>query len=364
MENQAAAQAQTSVEEVKNLEQLSPSEQQRVDEIAKSINVTDSQGVIQYGVGTQSKISEFSDSVLKEIKTKDAGENGEILTDLMLKIKDLDVESLSDSDGFLSKIPLISSLVSSSKKFLAKYDTISVQIEKIIDELHKARQQLLKDITLLDGMYAKNLDYYKELNLHILAGEQKLKELMEVELPALKAKSEASKDPADGQKYQDFVQMINRFEKKIHDLKLSKMLSLQMAPQIRLIQSSNQALVEKIQSSILNTIPLWKNQIVIAISLLRQKKALEVQKDVTKTTNDILAKNSEMLKTGSLEIAKEAERGIVELDTLKKINSDLIQTIEETLKIQSEGRQKRKTAEVELTKMETELKAKLMEVKK
>ncbi|MDX1957125.1 MAG: toxic anion resistance protein [Leptospiraceae bacterium] len=365
MENsQSAAMASSSLEEIKSLDQLNQTEKERVEEIVKSINVEDSQGIIQYGVGAQTKISEFSDSVLKDIRAKDAGYSGEILTELMLKVKELDVDSLGDSESFISKIPLLGSLVSGSKKFLAKYDTISVQIEKIIDELHKARQQLLKDITLLDGMYAKNLEYYKELNLHIIAGEKKLKELIEVLLPELKAKSEASKDPSDAQKYQDTAQMVNRFEKKLHDLKLSKMLAIQMAPQIRLIQNNNQALVEKIQSSILNTIPLWKNQIVIALSLLRQKKALEVQKEVSQTTNDLLSRNSEMLKQGSVDIARESERGIVELDTLKKINSDLIQTLEETLKIQSEGRTKRKAAEVELTKMEADLKNKLLELKK
>ncbi len=189
-------------------------------------------------------------------------------------------------------------------------------------------------------------------------------EFQEKVLPALKAKADASGEPTDAQKYQDTAQMVNRFEKKLHDLKLSKMLSVQMAPQIRLIQNNNQLLVEKIQSSILNTIPLWKNQIVIAMGLMRQKKALEMQKQVTDATNDLLTKNSEMLKTGSIDIARESERGIIDMETLKKLNVDLIQTIEETLKIQSEGRQKRKTAEVELLKMESDLKAKLLEVKK
>ncbi len=352
------------VEENKTIEQLNSTERQRLEEIAKSINITDSNAIIQFGVGPQTKVSEFSDQVLKEVQTKDIGHSGEILNNLMLKIKELDVESLAKEESVLSKIPILSSLVSSSKKFFAKYETVSLQIEKIIDELHKARQSLLKDIALLDNLYAKNLEYYKELNLHILAGEKKLKEYQEKILPELKAKAEASNDQADSQKYQDMVQMVNRFEKKLHDLKLSKMLSIQMAPQIRLIQNNNQILVEKIQSSILNTIPLWKNQIVIAMGLQRQKKALEMQKSVTDATNELLTKNSEMLKQGSIDIARESERGIVELETLKKINSDLIQTIEETLRIQDEGRQKRKQAELELIKMEGEIKAKLLESKK
>ncbi|MCB1178899.1 MAG: toxic anion resistance protein [Leptospiraceae bacterium] len=364
MESGQASQSQEeAIQEIKKAEELNSSQKDRVNEIAAGINIEDSQAVIQFGVGAQTKISEFSDQVLKEIQTKDTGYSGEILNDLMFKIKDLDIDSLSQEESILSKIPILSSLVSSSKKFFAKYETVSVQIEKIIDELHKSRQHLLKDIALLDNLYNKNLDYYKELNLHILAGEIKLKEFNEKVLPELKAKAEASGEQLDAQKYQDMAQMVNRFEKKLHDLKLSKMLSVQMAPQIRLIQNNNQLLVEKIQSSILNTIPLWKNQIVIAMGLIRQKKALEMQKEVTKTTNDLLTKNSEMLKSGSIEIAKESERGIVELDTLKKLNTDLIQTLEETLKIQTEGKQKRKTAEVELLKMESDLKAKMLEVK-
>jgi uncharacterized protein YaaN involved in tellurite resistance len=364
MEGNQAQQKAVETEEIKNLDNLNKSDLEKIDEISKSINIFDTQAIIQFGVGAQTKISEFSDSVLKEIQTKDAGESGLILNDLMIQIKELDVDSLSSEESFLSKIPLISNIVSSSKKFIAKYDTVSVQIEKIIDELHKSRQTLLKDIALLDNLYNKNLEYYRELNIHILAGEKALKEFQEVQLPLIRQKSETSGDPVDAQKYQDAVQMINRFEKKLHDLKLSKMLSVQMAPQIRLIQNNNQILIEKIQSSILNTIPLWKNQIVIALGLMRQKKALEAQKKVSNATNDLLAKNSEMLKMGSIEIAKESERGVIDLETLKKVNGDLIQTLEETIKIQNDGRQKRKAAEVELVKMETDLKAKLMEVKK
>lgn len=362
MEGNASIGAQQSLE-VKvadSVQELSPEEQAKIKELARQINVQDAQSVIQYGTGAQKKISEFSDQILNQIRIKDSGETGKALSELMLKVKDMDVESLSDEDSFLSKIPLIGSLVKSSQKFIAQYDTLSGQIEKIIDELHKARMQLIKDIALFDSLYAKNLEYFKELNYYILAGELKLKELKEVELPAMKAKSEKSNDPVDAQKYQDFVQMIDRFEKKIHDLKLSKMLSLQTGPQIRLIQNSNQVLVEKIQSSIMNTIPLWKNQLVIAIGLLRQKKALNVQKEVTKTTNDLLSKNSEMLKMGTIEVAKEAEKGIIEIETLKKLNSDLLTTIDETIKIQAEGRQKRQAAEKELASMEEELKSKLL----
>lgn len=343
--------------------QLTNEDKKKIEQIKSQINVQDSQTIIQYGVGAQSKISEFSDQVLNDIKSKDSGFAGEILSNLMIKVKDLDIESYSGEKGFLSKIPVIGSLMDSSKKFMAKYDSVSVQIDKIIDELHKARISLLNDISLMDKLYQKNLEYFKDLNMYIIAGEEKLKEFQEKVLPEMKQKVESSNDPVEAQRFQDLSQMVNRFEKKLHDLKLSKMLSLQTGPQIRLIQNGNQVLVEKIQSSILNTIPLWKNQIVISLGLARQKKALEIQKDVTSTTNELLSRNSEMLKSGSVEIAKESEKGIVEMETLKKINNNLITTIDETLKIQEEGRQKRKQAEVELVKLETDIKNRLLERK-
>ena len=354
-------QTESELKPADTMQDLSKEEQTKIAELAKQINIEDTQSVLQYGSQSQKKISEFSDQILNQIRTKDTGETGQILTDLMLKVKDMDVESLSNEDSFLSKIPLIGSLVKSSQKFIAQYDTLSVQIEKIVDELHKSRMMLLKDITLFDTLYAKNLDYFKELNQYILAGEMKLAELREKELPKYKEKAEKGNDPVDAQKYQDYIQLLNRFEKKLHDLKLTKMLSLQTGPQIRLIQNSNQVLVEKIQSSIINTIPLWKNQLVIG--LLRQKKALGVQKEVTSVTNELLSKNSEMLKMGTIEVAKEAEKGILEIETLKKINTDLIFTLDETLKIQTEGKQKRQAVEVELTKMEEEIKTKLMNTK-
>ena len=362
-ETQAQTQAQVELKPADTIQDVSKEEQAKIAELAKQINIEDTQSVLQYGSQSQKKISEFSDQILGQIRAKDTGETGQILTDLMLKVKDMDVDSLSDEDSFLSKIPLIGSLVKSSQKFIAQYDTLSEQIEKIVDELHKSRMMLLKDITLFDTLYAKNLDYFKELNQYILAGEMKLAELREKELPKYKEKAEKGNDPVDAQKYQDYIQLLNRFEKKLHDLKLTKMLSLQTGPQIRLIQNSNQVLVEKIQSSIINTIPLWKNQLVIAIGLLRQKKALGVQKEVTSVTNELLSKNSEMLKMGTIEVAKEAEKGILEIETLKKINTDLIFTLDETLKIQTEGKQKRQAVEVELTKMEEEIKTKLMNTK-
>ncbi|MCU0847723.1 MAG: toxic anion resistance protein [Spirochaetes bacterium] len=342
---------------------LNEQQKKRLDEIMNGIDIADTQNVIQYGVGAQSNISSFSDSILQNIRSKDSGEIGQVLSDLMFKVKSVDVGSITSSDSFLSKIPILSSLVDSAKKFVASYEKMSVHIERIVDELTKARMQLLKDISMFDTMYEKNLEYFKELELYILAGKIKKKEIEEKIIPELKAKADTSSDSLDAQRVQDMTQLVNRFEKKIYDLQLSRMISLQTAPQVRLIQNNDQLLVEKIQSSILNTIPLWKNQIVIAIGLFRQKKALEMQKEVTKTTNDLLVKNAELLKTGSIEVAKESEKGIVELETLKKVHENLLATIEETLKIQEEGKAKRIEAEKELVKLEDELKQKLKATK-
>jgi len=348
---------------VVNLAKLTPEQLVRVDDIKKQINIEDSQAIITFGVGAQRDISTFADNVLREVRTKDSGFVGNILTDLVIKVKDIDVDSIGEKESFFSKIPIIGRLVSSFRKFIIRYEKLSVQIEKIIDELDKARMQMLRDITLLDTMYMKNLEYLQNLDLFIAAGQLKLQELQNTVAPQLKLKADETKDPADAQKYNDFMQFLNRFEKKLHDLKLSRMISIQAGPQLRLIQSGDQALVEKIQSSILNTIPLWKNQIVIAITLFRQRSALKLQKEVTETTNELLRKNSEMLKESTVGIAKETERGIVDIETLKKVNADLISTIEDVLKIQADGKAKRQMAETELVKIEQELKEKLLSVK-
>ncbi len=348
--------------EVVDINKLTVEEKAKVDEIANSINLADSQEIIQFGVGAQSKISGFADTILDQIRAKDAGVAGELLTNLMVNVKELDVESLSEGSA-LAKIPILGNLVDRFKRFAARYEKMSVEIEKIVDELTKARMQLLRDVTMFDNLYERNLDYLKELDLYIIAGQLKLKEVEEKILPELKAKAEQSGDPVDAQRFQDMNQMANRFEKKIHDMKLSRMIAIQTSPQIRLIQGNNQALVEKIQSSILNTIPLWKNQIIIAIGLFKQKKALKLQQEVSATTNELLQKNAEMLKDSSIQVARESERGIVEIDTLKKVNQDLISTIEETLKIQQEGRVKRKQAETELVQLESDLKKRLVDIK-
>jgi uncharacterized protein YaaN involved in tellurite resistance len=331
---------------------LAPEDQAKAREIAARIDVQDSQAILQYGVGAQGRISGFADTMLGQMRAKDSGYAGDVLTSLLVKVKDLDAGSLAGK-GFLG------SLAGAVKRFIARYEKLSVQIEKIIDELDAARMTLLKDITMLDGLYAKNLEYLKELDLFIAAGQMKLSELQQKTLPELKARAEASKDPIDAQRLQDFGQFLNRFEKKLHDLRLSRMIAIQTAPQVRLIQGGDQLLVEKIQSSILSTIPLWKSQIVIALSIFRQQKALGIQKEVTKTTNELLARNAEMLRQNTTEVAKESERGIVEVETLKKVNDELIATIEETLRIQQEGRGKRQQAEAELLKIEADLKDRL-----
>ncbi len=342
-----------------SLNDLTEEQKKEVQTIAGQIDIDDSQSVIQFGVGVQNGVSSFADNILGNIRSKDSGYVGDVLTELMVHVKSLNVEKLSASEGFMSKIPIIGSFVEGMKKFVASYDKVSVQIEKIIDELTKARMQLLKDITMFDGLYEKNIDYLRDIDLYILAGKMRLQEIQEKILPEMKAKAESSGDAVESQKVQDVAQMANRLEKKIYDLQLSRMIAIQTNPQIRLIQNNDQLLVEKIQSSILNTIPLWKNQVIIAIGIFRQRKSLEMQKEVTKTTNELLKKNSEMLKQGSLEVARESERGIVEIETLKKVHEDLVSTIEETLKIQQEGRTKRREAETELSKLEGDLKDKL-----
>jgi uncharacterized protein YaaN involved in tellurite resistance len=342
---------------------LTPEDLAKVQEIKNQINLEDAQAIITYGVGAQREVSAFSDSILKEVRNKDSGYVGGILGDLIMKINQVDVSSIG-KESFWAKIPLLGNLVSSVKRFITRYEKLSTQIEHITRELDTARIRMLRDITLLDTLYSRNLTYMKHLELYIEAGTQKLDELRATMLPELKAKAEKTGAPADVQRYNDFQQFLNRFEQKIHDLKLSRLVSVQAAPQIRMIQHGDQALVEKIQSSILNTIPLWKNQMAVAITMLRQKKALEMQKEVTRTTNELLRKNSKMLRESTVGIVKESERGIVDIETLKKVNADLLATIQETLRIQSEGKAKRDHAENELTRIEAELKGKLMELRK
>jgi uncharacterized protein YaaN involved in tellurite resistance len=343
--------------EIAPYSKLSAEEKQKVSEIVAGINVSDSDAVVQYGVSVQSEISEFSDSVLKRVASSESGYVGEVLSDLMVKVKAVDVDDIAGKKGFLSQA--FANMKNRFNRFMARYQKLGTQIDTIISSLEDAKAGLIDDIALLDTLHGKNLLFMKDLEYYITAGELKVADLRDKTLPELQAKAKASGDQMDAQNFNDMKQLVDRFEKKIHDLRLSRMITVQTAPQLRLIQHNDQVLVEKIQSSILNTIPLWKNQIVIAISLYRQQAALTLQKEVTDTTNELLIKNAELLKENTIGTAAEAERGIVDLETLQKVNQDLIDTIDETLRIQSEGRAKRAAAQIELEKLEDILKDKL-----
>ena len=345
------------------VQNLTEDQKKQLEDIKSKININESQGILSYGVAAQSNLSLFANTAIDNIRSKDAGYVGDLLTGLMLKVKDVNVDSIGKNEGVFSRIPLLNNFANSAKKFLARYEKLSVEIDKIVNELDKAQMNLMRDIKMFDTLYEKNTGYIKNLEILIIAGGLKLKEVQEKDLSDLKAKAETTNDPIDAQEYNDMQQKVVRFERKLDDLRRTKMIAVQNAPQIRLIQSSDEALVEKIQSSIVNTIPLWKNQIIIALGLVRQKKSLELQKNVTNTTNELLSKNSEMLKQGTIEIQKESERGIVEIETLKKVNADLISTIEETIKIQEDGRNKRIQAEKDMSDMEQELKTKLISIK-
>ena len=340
------------------VEELTPEQRERVEELKNSIDLMDSQTALQYGIGAQRNISSFSDNILAQVRSKDSGYVGELMSDLVLKVKDVGVDQLDD--GILDKIPFLKNASRAIKKFMQRYEKLEVQIDRIEQELEQARMQMLKDVTMFDGLYEKNLEYFQELQIYIAAGEEKLKELRETTLPKLHAEASAKGDPMSVQAVRDFEDTVNRFEKKIHDLKLSKTIAIQTAPQIRLIQNNDKMLVDKIQTAVLSTIPLWKSQIVIALGLHRQETVLQMQRSVTDATNTLLTKNAELLKQNSVEVARESERGIVDLETLKKVNADLISTIEETIKIQQEGRAARQNAEVELAGIEERLKQTLL----
>lgn len=340
----------------KEVENLTPEEREKVDSIKKDIDLTNSQMAVSYGVGAQRELAAFSETILQNVRNRNSGVAGDLMLDLLGQVKDLDVASLGDNKGLLDNIPFLKNMQRKIERFMGRYEVIEVQINQIQGKLEDARMTMLKDITMFDSLYEKNLSYFRDLQLYITAGEEALAELRATTLPALYQEAEASGEPMDAQLVRDFEDSVNRFEKKIHDLKLSKTLAIQTAPQIRLIQNNNKLLVDKIQTAILNTIPLWKSQIVITIGMFRQKEALELQKSMTETTNKLLTANSEMLKQNTLDIARESEEGIVAIETLRKINNDLITTIEETLKIQEEGRKKRSQAEVELISLEEDLK--------
>ncbi len=336
---------------------LSPEEQKMVDDFAAQIDIGNTQQILQYGAGCQKKIADFSETALNNVRTKDMGEVGEMLTQVVAELKSIEDEE--ETKGFFGVFKKKANQLSNMK---AKYDKAEVNVNKISEALEAHQVTLLKDVAMLDKMYELNLNYFKELSMYILAGKKKLKEAMETELPALVEKAERSKLPEDTQAARDFSEMCNRFEKKIHDLELTRMVSLQMAPQIRLIQNNDTVMSDKIQSTLVNTIPLWKSQMVIAIGLSHSTDAAKAQREVSNMTNELLKKNAENLKTATIETARESERGVVDIETLQSTNQTLISTLDEVLKIQEEGREKRRNAEVELQKIESEMRNKLLEL--
>lgn len=349
------------IEKSLNYDLLSQQEKDEIEEFNKKINVEDATQILQYGAKAQTKISQFSDSVLEDVKTRSTGEVGDLLADLVGEIKSFDSDIANTNKTGLGK--LFTSVKKQLEKLIAGYEKIEVNIDKIEASLEKHRLQMLKDITIFDTMYEKNLEYFKELSLYIIAGEKKIEELRNVTLPELQKKAQESGEQLDAQKVNDMENMINRFEKKIYDLKTTRIISIQMAPQIRLLQNNEAELVEKIQGSLTNTIPLWKNQMVLALGINNAKQAIGAQKAVTDLTNSMLQKNSEILKQGSIEIAEESERAIVDVATLQKTNKDIIDTLDQIIQIHENGRAKRQEAEVELVNIEKELKEKMIELK-
>ncbi len=333
---------------------LTIEERKMVEDFAGKIDLTKSNLILQYGTGAQKKIADFSESALNNVKTKDLGEIGDMLSSVVMELKSFDADE--EEKGFLGLFKKTSNKLSNMR---TKYEKAEVNVTKITQVLQNHQVQLLKDIAMLDKMYDINKTYFKELSMYILAGKKKLAQVQSEELPKLIKKSEASGLPEDAQAVNDLMAVMNRFEKKIHDLELTRMISIQMAPQIRLVQGNDTMMAEKIQSTIVNTIPLWKGQMVLALGVAHSGQAARAQREVTDMTNELLRKNAETLKMATIETAKESERGIVDIETLLTTNESLISTLDEVIRIQTEGRQKRKEAELELHRMEGELKNKL-----
>ena len=361
---EAISEAETIVQQVQadtvNVQQFSEEEQQMIDAFSKQIDITDANLVFSYGAAAQQNISQFSDAALKNVKTKDLDEIGDAIADLVTELRGFDADE-EESKGFLGFFKTQRDNMTTMK---AKYDETEVNVNKIVEALEGHQIQLLKDIAMLDRLYDQNLTYFKELSMYIVAGKKRLEEFRANEMKAAYDKAEASGLPEDAQAAKDLSDKADRFEKKLYDLELTRNISIQMAPQIRMIQSSNQLMAEKIQTSIVNTIPLWKNQMVMALGIAHTQKAMEAQRSVTDLTNELLRKNAEKLHMASVESAKEAERGIIDIETLKHTNKMLIDTMDEVLNIQQTGREKRRAAEQELATIENELRQKMLETRK
>lgn len=335
---------------------LSGEERQMVENFSKQIDLTNSNMILQYGAGTQKKMADFSETALENVRSKDLGEIGDLLSGVVTELKGFDAE---EEKGFLGIFKKTSNKIAAMK---SKYDKAELNVNKICQVLEGHQVQLLKDVAILDKMYDQNLIYFKELSMYVLAGKKKLAEVRTLGLSEMMQKAQNSGLPEDAQAAKDLDSLCNRFEKKIHDLELTRMISIQTAPQIRLVQSNDTLMAEKIQSTIVNTVPLWKSQMVLALGVAHSTQAAEAQRQVTNMTNELLRKNAELLKTSTIETAKESERGIVDMDTLKITNESLITTLNEVMQIQQDGRQKRRDAEVEINRLETELKTKLLEI--
>lgn len=345
------------VEEMVQKSRLSEAEQKMVDDFANQIDLTNSNVILQYGAGAQKKLADFSASALENVKNQELGEVGDMLSQVVVELKSFDAE---EEKGFLGIFKKASNKVTTMK---AKYDKAEANVDKIVEVLEGHQIRLMKDTAMLDKMYETNLAYFKELNMYILAGKQKLNQVRTQDLMELRAKAQETGLPEDAQAAKDLDSMCNRFEKKLHDLELTRQISLQTAPQIRLVQSNDTMMAEKIQTTIVNTIPLWKSQMVIALGVAHSTEAARAQREVTDMTNQLLRKNAEALHTASVETARESERGIVDMETLKATNESLIKTFDEVMQIQRDGHEKRMAAEAELQSMENELKQKLLELR-
>ena len=343
-------------------EQLTPAQRSEVNAVKNKIDFTDTASLLQYGNAAQKNIADFSDSVLSSTRTKDAGEVGGLLKELVTNAREF--EHVEEGESFLSKIPIVGSMVKKADDMKMRYDKISTQIARIEGGLENAKQKMMKDIVLYDTLYEKNLEYFKQLEIYIRAGEEKVAEMRQQTLPKLEAQAAVSNNPMAAQVVQDFKGTLDRFEKKVTDLKITKTIAVQTAPQIRLIQNNDKILADRVQSAIYNTIPLWKNQMVIALGLSHQQNVLKMQQRVNDMTNEHLKKNAEMLKQNSIGTAKENQRSIVDIETVKKVNDELIATIQETVRIQDEGHTKRMAAEKELEAIENRLKETMLSVSK
>ena len=349
------------VEKSLNYDVLTDDEKKAIDTFLEKIDVKNTTQILQFGASAQNNISKFSDTVLQDVRTRSTGEVGGLLSNLVGEIKEFDSDvPTEEKKGFLG---IFNSAKKQMEKLLAKYNKVENNISTIENQLENHKLQMMKDIAIFDTMYEQNLQYFKELSLYIIAGEKKLEELRKVTLPELQKVAEETKEQADAQAVNDMIATINRFEKRIYDLKTTRIISIQMAPQIRLIQNNDSELVEKIQSSLINTIPLWKNQIVIALGITNAKNALGAQKQVNEMTNEMLKKNSELLKQGTIDIAEQSEKAVVDVETLQKTNKDIIETLDKVLEIHENGKVKRQEAEQQLEQIEGELKDKLLEIK-